>query len=466
MSSPGHPTERYQGRRAVVLGLGMTGLSLARFLSRQGADVRIADTRADPPNRAALAEELPDIRVTTGAYGDDTFDGVDLIAISPGVDARDPAIRAAVDAGIEIAGDIELFARELPADQKVLAVTGTNGKTTVASLTGALTRAAGLSTTIAGNIGNPVLDALASRARGESWPDVYVLELSSYQLETTRSLKPVAAVVLNVSPNHLDRYAGIADYAGSKARIFEQATVHVLNRDDPIVRLMRLPGRTAQTFGAGVPLSEEEWGLVERGGDTWLARGGELIVQTSRLSLVGRHNALNALAALALTSSLSKIDRPVLEALAAFRGLPHRMSPIADAGGVLFIDDSKGTTVAATQVALQGIGRPVVLIAGGDGKGQSFVPLKAAVDRTCRAVLLIGRDAPQIARALTGSAARVEMVGTLQAAVTRALGLAESGDAVLLSPACASLDQFRDYVERGERFAELVNAALAADVDA
>jgi UDP-N-acetylmuramoylalanine--D-glutamate ligase len=293
-----------------------------------------------------------------------------------------------------------------------------------------------------------------------------VLELSSYQLETTSSLKPVAAAVLNVSANHMDRYAGLADYAGAKARIFEHATVQVLNRDDPIVRLMRLPGRTAQTFGAGVPLSEEEWGLVERSGGTWLARGGELIMQTSRLALVGRHNALNALAALALATSVAKIGRPMLDALVAFRGLPHRMTPIAEAGGVMFIDDSKGTTVAATQVALEGIGRRVVLIAGGDGKGQSFAPLRSSVDRACRAVLLIGRDAAQIARALAGTSARVETVGTLDAAVERAADLAQPGDAVLLSPACASLDQFRDYVERGTRFAALVHAQIAADVDA
>jgi UDP-N-acetylmuramoylalanine--D-glutamate ligase len=229
---------------------------------------------------------------------------------------------------------------------------------------------------------------------------------------------------------------------------------------------MRLPGRTVQTFGATVPLSEEEWGLVERPDDTWLARGGELIMQVSRLALVGRHNALNALAALALTSSVAKIGRPVLDALAQFRGLPHRMTPIANAGGVLFVDDSKGTTVAATQVALEGIGRPVILIAGGDGKGQSFSPLKASVDRACREVLLIGRDAPQIARALAGSRVPVENVGTLEAAVARATDIAKAGDVVLLSPACASLDQFRDYVERGTRFDELVKAALAADVDA
>ena len=457
---------RYQDRRAIVLGLGMTGLSLARHLVRHGADVRVADTRADPPNRARLAAEMPQVSLATGDLSDAMFDGVDLIAISPGVPQHDPVIRAAVANGAELVGDIELFARALPADQKVLAVTGTNGKTTVASLTGALTRAAGLTTIVAGNIGNPVLDVLAGHEAGAAWPGVFVLELSSYQLETTSSLKAVAAAVLNVSANHMDRYAGIADYAGAKARIFMHASVQVLNRDDPIVRLMRLPGRTLQTFGAGVPLSEEEWGLVERNGSAWLARGGELIMQSSRLALVGRHNALNALASLALASSIAKIGRPMLDALAAFRGLPHRMAPIADDGGILFIDDSKGTTVAATQVALEGVGRPVVLIAGGDGKGQSFAPLRSSVDRACRAVLLIGRDAAQIARALAGTSARVETLGTLDAAVERATQLALPGDAVLLSPACASLDQFRDYAERGKRFAELVHAHLAVDADA
>lgn len=457
---------RFQDRRAVVLGLGMTGLSLARHLARHGATVRVADTRNDPPNRAALTSALPGVALSTGAFSEATFDDVDLIAISPGVATSDPYLRAAVEHGIELVGDIELFARALPGDQKVLAVTGTNGKSTVASLTGALTRAAGLSTLVAGNIGHAVLDALSAIEAGDPWPSVIVLELSSYQLETTTSLRPVAATVLNVSSNHMDRYAGLADYAAAKARIFEHATVQVQNRDDPIVRLMRLPGRTVQTFGAGVPLSEEEWGVVMRHGGAWLARGGELIMQASRLALVGRHNVQNALAALALASSVAKVGRPMHDALAEFRALPHRMAPVANVGGVLFVDDSKGTTVAATQVALEGAGRPVVLIAGGDGKGQSFAPLRSTVDRDCRAVLLIGRDAPQLERALGGTRARIEMAGTLDVAVDRAIDLAQPGDTVLLSPACASLDQFRDYAERGDRFALLVHARLAADVDA
>jgi UDP-N-acetylmuramoylalanine--D-glutamate ligase len=446
----------YAGRHVVVLGLGLTGLSLARWLTRQGAHVRIADSRDAPPNAAVLEEELPGIELETGPLAPTTFAGADLIAISPGVPREQPAIRDAVARGVDLAGDIELFARALPAHQKVLAITGTNGKTTTTALTGALVRAAGLSAVVAGNIGAPVLDQLTAIENGAPRPDVFVLELSSYQLETTASLRATAASVLNVTANHLDRYEGIADYASAKARIFAGDGVQVLNRDDAIVRLMRLPGRTAQTFGAGVPQSEEEWGLVERGDGAWLARGGELLLPAAALTLVGRHNAQNALAALALLSSLAKIQRPVLDALTAFRGLPHRMERLTEAGGVLFIDDSKATTVAATEVALAGLGRPCVLIAGGDGKGQSFAPLKPVVDAACRAVLLIGRDAPLVARALEGSRVPVETPGTLDRAVARAFELAREGDAVLLSPACASLDQFASFEARGARFASLV----------
>lgn len=450
---------RYQGRTAVVLGLGQTGLSLVRHLVRHGALVRVADTRPNPPRASALAARYSGVPLVTGPFTDETFRGADLIAISPGIAKDQPPIAHAVADGAELVGDIELFARALPADQKVLAITGTNGKTTVTALTGALTRAAGLATTVAGNIGDAVLDVLERHEMGEPFPNVFVLELSSYQLETTDSLKPVAAAVLNVSANHLDRYAGLADYASAKARIFTQASVQILNRDDPIVRLMRLPGRTVQTFGAGVPHSEEEWGLVERDGP-WLARGGELLMPASALTLVGRHNAQNALAALALASSVAKVSRSMLDALARFESLPHRMEHVAEIGGVRFINDSKGTTVAATQVALEGLSQPVVLIAGGDGKGQSFRALKPAVERACRAVLLIGRDAPLIERGLAGAGVPVETLGSLDRAVARAFELAQPGDAVLLSPACASLDQFRDYTERGERFRALVRARL------
>jgi len=296
--------------------------------------------------------------------------------------------------------------------------------------------------------------------------------LSSFQLVTTSTLLPTAATVLNVTDNHLDRYSGMDEYAAAKARIFHGGGIQVLNRDDPRSLAMRIPGRLVQTFGGGVPESEEAWGLVDRGmkhdgqSETWLARGGALLVPASDLQLVGRHNALNALAALALASAIAKIDHSVLAALTQFESLPHRMQKIAAAGGVLFVDDSKGTTVTATCAALAGLSRPVVLIAGGDGKGQDFRPLRQAVDAHCRAVLLIGRDAAVIERALRGGAAGIECPGTLDLAVTRALEMAQPGDTVLLSPACASLDQFTNYIERGERYRRCVLARLAEDAHA
>jgi UDP-N-acetylmuramoylalanine--D-glutamate ligase len=456
----------YTGRNAVVLGLGLTGFSLARFLASRGARVRVADTRPAPPFAGALAARLPGVSLATGPVTEATLAGADLIAISPGLAQSTPAVAAAAARGVELAGDVELFARELPADQKVLAVTGSNGKTTVTALTGALCAAAGLATVVAGNIGEAVLDVLeriVASGEGHAWPDVLVLELSSFQLETTASLRPTAATVLNVTDNHLDRYSGIDAYGAAKARIFAGGGMQVLNRDDPRSLAMRLPGRAVETFGNGVPYAEGEWGLVSRradGGEVWLARSGALLAPVADLALIGAHNAQNALAALALTSAVAKIARPVIAALTRFEGLPHRMQRIAEAGGVLYVDDSKATSVAATNVALEGLGRPVVLIAGGDGKGQDFSPLAASVARHCRAVLLIGRDAPRIGEVLRAAKVPVETTGTLDAAVARAVAVAQAGDAVVLSPACASLDQFESYVERGRRFAQRVRAHL------
>lgn len=458
-----------QGRNAVVLGLGLTGFSVACHLRAHGAHVRVADTRASPPFAEKLSMVAPEIGLLTGPFTAETFALADLVAISPGVAQSEPAIVAAVKGGAELVGDVELFARAVPAGQKVLAITGSNGKTTVTALTGALCRAAGLATVVAGNIGEPVLDALAAIEANGRWPDVFVLELSSFQLETIASLASVAATVLNVTENHLDRYEGIEHYAAVKARILVGAGVQVLNRDDARSLAMRLPNRVAETFGSDVPSLEEEWGLITRGdaaGEVWLARGGQLLLPMADLHLVGRHNALNALAALALVSTVAPIRKNILAALAAFEGLPHRMQRIADAGGVLFVNDSKGTTVAATRVALAGLGRSVVLIAGGDGKGQDFAALKPAVDAHCRAVLLIGRDAAAIERSLAGTPARVDRCGTLDVAMERAFAMAQPGDAVVLSPACASLDQYGSYVERGEAFVALIKARIGEAVDA
>ena len=447
-----------RGRHVVVLGLGITGLSAARWAARHGARVTVADTRADPPRLAQLRTELPQVAVTTGSITEAILADAQLVVISPGLSKDLPAIRAAVARGVELVGDVELFARALPPTQKVLAITGSNGKTTVTALTTELVRSAGLAAASVGNIGEPVLDALSAHERGAPWPDVFVIELSSFQLETTWSLKPVAATVLNVTENHLDRYVSIAEYAAAKARIFDGGGEQILNRDDARSLAMRLDGRVVQTFGAGVPERENDWGLVERKSSVWLARGGALLAAASELKLVGRHNALNALAALALASTVAKIDRKVLAALSTFQGLPHRMERVADIGGVLFVNDSKGTTVAATLAALDGMERAVVLIAGGDGKGQDFAPLKAAVEAHCRAVVLLGRDAPALAAALSGATPAIEFAPALEVAVARAIARARSGDVVLLSPACASLDMFRDYIDRGDRF----KAAVAA----
>ncbi|HTS21590.1 MAG TPA: UDP-N-acetylmuramoyl-L-alanine--D-glutamate ligase [Casimicrobiaceae bacterium] len=447
-----------EGRHVVVLGLGVTGLSAARWASGRGARVRVADTRETPPGAARLRVELPRVALATGPIDDARLAGADMIVISPGLSRELPAVRAAVARGVELVGDVELFARALPSAQRLLAITGSNGKTTVTALVTQLLRSAGLAARSVGNIGEPVLDALEEHERDGDWPDVFVVELSSFQLETTDSLKPVAATVLNVTENHLDRYASMDAYAAAKARVFAGGGEQILNRDDARSLAMRIPGRIVQTFGANVPQREDDWGLVQRGGATWLARGGALLLPAGELVLVGRHNALNALAALALASTLAKVDRNLLSTLAAFQSLPHRMERVASIRGVLFVDDSKGTTVAATLAALEGMGRPVVLIAGGDGKGQDFAPLKPAVERYCRAAVLLGRDAPLVAAALSGASTPVEFASTLELAVGQAIVRARPGDAVLLSPACASLDMFRDYAERGERF----KAAVAA----
>jgi UDP-N-acetylmuramoylalanine--D-glutamate ligase len=443
---------KMSGRNVVVLGLGVTGMSAARWAARHHASVRVVDTRPDPPRARQLADELPHVPLVSGPIDEASLRGADMIVISPGLARRQPAIEAAVARGVELVGDVELFARAMPPAQKLLAVTGSNGKTTVSTLLADLARAAGLEALTIGNIGEPVLDILAAYEGGAPWPDVFIVELSSFQLETTSHLHATAATVLNVSENHLDRYDGMEDYASAKARILTRADAQVLNRDDPRSIAMALPEKLLITFGDGVPASAQEWGIADCNDSPWLAHGDDLLLSTRDLTLVGRHNVLNALAALAMLSTVAHIDAAVLLALARFRSLSNRMERVAEIEGVLFVNDSKGTTVAATQAALEGLGRPTVLIAGGDGKGQQFAPLKASVDAYAHSVILLGRDAPAIAAALAGTQARVEHVESIDAAVVRAIAHARRGDAVLLSPACASLDMFRDYVERGERF--------------
>ncbi|MCL2871553.1 MAG: UDP-N-acetylmuramoyl-L-alanine--D-glutamate ligase [Betaproteobacteria bacterium] len=458
-------------RRVLVLGLGLTGFSLVRHLLRHGAQVIAADTRAKPPYAEQVQRQWPQVQIHCGALTPTLFDGIDMIAISPGVAKDQPLIAQAVARGTALVGDVELFARALPKEQKVLAITGTNGKTTTTALTCVLCGAAGLTAVAAGNIGDAVLDVLERMENDHRWPDVFVLELSSYQLETTISLTPTAATVLNVSENHLDRYPDVEAYAAAKATIFRRAQRQVLNADDARVAAMRITGLPTQWFGQNEPVDAlvdtSSWRLAEHQGTTWLMHGATPLLPMSAMALAGRHNALNALAALALTSCVATLDEKVLmskvlTALASFRGLPHRMEEIAVVDGARYINDSKATTVTATQAALDGMASPVILIAGGDGKGQDFAPLAATAARYCRSVLLIGRDAPQIEAALKKDGVTFEHCGTLAAAVAKARALAKAGDIVLLSPACASLDQFSDYTARGRAFAEAVRAMRSA----
>jgi UDP-N-acetylmuramoylalanine--D-glutamate ligase len=434
-----------RGKRVLVLGLGDTGLSLARWVQQQGGTPRVADTRPAPPRKQDYTGELH-----TGAFTPELLSAVDLVCVSPGLPLGEPVVVEAVRKKIPVVGDVELFAWQNAA--KVLAITGTNGKTTVTALTGHLLRAAGIDCEVAGNIGPAVLEA---RMRRSDPPAAWVLELSSYQLETTWTLNPAAAAVLNITEDHLDRYAGLDDYAAAKARIFRGHGLQLLNRDDPRVLAMALPGRPQVTFGLDAPPRAEDFGLR----DGKLARGEDTIIDAAALPIHGWHNAANALAACALATAMDVPLQSLAAGLKSFRGLPHRLELVGTRGGVQWYDDSKGTNVGATIAALKGLAKPTLLILGGDGKGQDFSPLAPVVAQFARRTLLIGRDAALIEQALAGL--QTERCASLEEAVQRAAAYARPGEAVLLSPACASFDMFRDYKQRGEVFAAAVGRLAA-----
>ncbi len=444
----GHP---WQGRRVLVVGLGKSGLSAARYLAARGAEVSVTDTRPAPPGLETLRAELPAVPVHAGGFDADAFARAETLVVSPGVSVQEPLIAEARARGAEVLGDIELFARENTAP--VVAITGSNGKSTVTTLVARMAERSGLVTGLGGNIGTPALELLAGEPK-----ELQVLELSSFQLETTDSLRPVAAALLNLSADHLDRYAGLADYTAAKIRIYHGAETLVVNRDDPRV-LATLDavthGQAVIRFGLGEP-EDNGFGLREVGGEPWLCRGPENLLPAAELKIPGRHNLANALAALALGYAAGLKLPAMLAALREFPGLPHRTQWVAERAGVTFVNDSKATNVGAALAAIEGLpAARIVLIAGGQGKGQDFSPLREAVRRRCRAVLLIGEDAPKLAAALDGATV-IETLPDLEAAVRRGAELAEAGDAVLLSPACASFDQFAGFAERGERFAAAV----------
>jgi len=429
----------------VIVGLGKSGLSCVRHLAPRGAGIAIVDSREAPPELAALRREFPDVPVFAGGFDGRLMARARLLVVSPGVSLDEPEIRAAAAAGVEIAGDIELFCREARAP--VIAVTGANGKSTVAALTAKMIEACGRRVALGGNIGVPALSLLAGAA-----PDFHVLELSSFQLETVRSLDAAAATVLNLTPDHMDRYRSFDDYAAAKARIYAGSGAMILNLDDPRVAAQRRAERKTVAFTLSEP-GAGDFGLRRVDGEDWLAHGARPLLPVSAMRLRGRHNAANALAALALGNAVGLPAGPMLEALRGFAGLPHRCQWVAAGNGVDWFDDSKGTNVGATCAAIAGLAedRGLVLIAGGDGKGADFAPLAEAARGRVRAAVLIGRDAKRVAAALA-PAVEICFATDMQGAVSAAGTLARAGEAVLLSPACSSLDMFRNFEERGEVF--------------
>jgi UDP-N-acetylmuramoylalanine--D-glutamate ligase len=451
-----------KGKSVLVLGLGETGLSLVRWLSGQGARLRVADTRSQPPGLDQVLRLVPPASVQCGAFSDALLQGIELIAISPGVPLYEPLVQRALKQGIAVMGDIELFAQALPENRrpKIIAITGANGKTTVTSMVGAMCRAAGLDTEVAGNISPAVLDVWMRRAGKQ--PQVWVLELSSFQLETTQSLHPDAATVLNITEDHLDRYPDMDAYAAAKERIFTGGGVRVLNRDDARSNAMARAGVACVKFGTQPPQRNGDWSIQRDGAETWLVQGQKRVLNAAELQVAGLHNMANALAALALCRAIDLPLEPLCAALRSFKGLPHRVEKVAEIGGVEYYDDSKGTNVGATEAALKGMGKPAVVILGGEGKGQDFSPLRQAVADHARAVVLIGRDTGLIEAALQGCGKPLVRARDMADAVRQCAGLAQRGDAVLLSPACASFDMFRNYEHRAEVFIAAVHGLQEA----
>ncbi|OLL29936.1 UDP-N-acetylmuramoylalanine--D-glutamate ligase [Burkholderia sp. SRS-W-2-2016] len=494
--------EKFRDRQkpmVLVLGLGESGLAMARWCARHGCRLRVADTREVPPNLSALEAHRVDAEFVGGPFSPALLEGVELVAISPGLSplAADllPLISAAREQGIAVWGELELFQQALRTlgesgyAPKVIAITGTNGKTTTTSLTGLLCERAGKKVAVAGNISPSLLDKLSDAIDQTALPDVWVLELSSFQLETSHTFTPDAAAVLNITQDHLDWHGGLDAYAAAKGRIFGTQTVRVLNRDD--ARVMSLADAAGEaevvTFGVTEPHNVGDYGLLRDNGIVWLAvahdrdasdepapkrrRKNEVaatpdialkrLMPADALRIRGLHNAANALAAYALARAVGLPGAPLLHGLREYRGEPHRVELIASIDGIDYVDDSKGTNVGATVAALDGLAQRIVLIAGGDGKGQAFEPLAAPVMRWCRAVMLIGRDAPQIRAALEHTGIAMTDHATLEEATRAATALAQPGDAVLLSPACASFDMFKGYAHRAAVFRDTVEEIAA-----
>jgi UDP-N-acetylmuramoylalanine--D-glutamate ligase len=440
------PLELDGTARVLVVGMGATGLSVARFLDRRGIRFAVVDSRDAPPGLEELREAHPDAAVFTGAFDDRAFLAATHLVVSPGVPIDIAPIRAAAARGVRVLGDVDLFAAEVSAP--VVGITGSNGKSTVTTLVGEMAQRDGRIARVGGNLGTPMLDLVDPKA------ELYVLELSSFQLERTHLLNCAAATVLNVTEDHMDRYADFQQYAEAKARVFNGQGTMVLNRDDPRVVAMALPERPVYWFGLGDdPALDFRIALVD--GAEWLATREGPLLPTEALRIRGRHNWSNALAAVALGTVMGFSREAMIGALRSFAGLDHRMQWVAEIQGVTYINDSKATNVGACEAALSGIAGRAVLIAGGDGKGADFAPIAPLARTKLRAAVLIGRDAPLLEEVLR-DVVPVARAQTMREAVMAAHRFAQAGDTVLLAPACASLDQYRDYRERGQVFIDAV----------
>lgn len=437
----------------LVVGLGQTGLSVARHLQARGVAFAVVDSRANPPGKAELLAEFPQTPYHFGAFAEAAawFASAATLVVSPGIAIATPEIHAAGERGAAIIGDIELFVRE--ASAPVIAITGSNGKSSVTTLVDLMAQKAGMRSYAGGNLGYAALDLLA-----QPMPDVYVMELSSFQLETTQSLRAVAAVVLNVSEDHMDRYPSFADYAAAKQVSYQNSGCAVVNRDDPVVMAMlsQVECGYSVSFGLDIP-TDGQYGLREHAGKRWLAKGETLLLAVDEMKLPGEHNYANALAALALGEAAGIPLEGMLAALREFSGLAHRTQWVRERAGVNWYNDSKGTNVGATLAALAGLPGKTVLIAGGQGKGADFSPLRAVAMTKARALVLIGEDRNKIADVVEGYAPYV-FAHDMADAVAIAAELAQSGDNVLLSPACASFDMFKSYVHRGDVFSAEVRS--------
>lgn len=446
-----YPTAPQSQSTILVVGLGVTGLSCVRYLSAQGLAVAVTDSRTRPPGLDTLQRDMPEIAVFLGGFDPAVFAAASELVVSPGVPISEPLIQQALSRGVPVIGDVELFVRAVRAP--LCAITGSNGKSTVTTLVGMMAHQAGQRVAVGGNLGEPVLDLI------DATIERYVIELSSFQLETTPGLRADVAVVLNVSADHLDRYPDLATYTATKAQVYRGARMAVVNRDDPQVVAMSRQAECEIGFTLDEP-DTGDFGLRSHQGQIWICYGTEPLMPAAEVRIPGRHNLANALAALALAQACAIPMQPACEALRRFSGLAHRSTLVAERAGVRWYDDSKGTNPGATVAALDGLvaddacGR-AVLIAGGESKGADFTPLRAAVARAARAVILIGRDAPLIEAAIAGAAPIVHATDMTDA-VARAATLAEPGDCVLLSPACASFDMFENYAHRGRVFTDAV----------